>query len=47
MKKYINNLQEQCPYFDKKERICCRDNCHLLYPCIAKNNKRKVKNNEC
>lgn len=32
----LNNLQENCPYFDKDKRICTRKGCHLLQPCIAK-----------
>lgn len=35
----INNLQENCPYFDKDKRCCARNGCHLLRPCIAKGTK--------
>ena len=31
-----NNLQENCPYFDREVRKCTRKGCHLLCPCIAK-----------
>lgn len=32
----LNNLQENCPYYDKNNRKCTRKGCHLLRPCIAK-----------
>ena len=32
----LNNLQENCPYYDKNKRVCCRKGCHLMQPCIAK-----------
>lgn len=37
------NLKENCPYFDRENRQCCRNGCHLLTPCIAFNNNNNYK----
>ena len=38
-----NNLQENCPYYDRDNKKCTRDGCHLMIPCIAKGEPNEYK----